>query len=265
MKKRIVSVLLCGILLFELTGCGKKKEEIKSDESNNSAIVDELNSKIKTLEEENNKFKSKDCRYTETYFFVDYYDYQGTVPTDKYIIVDKFQAQEPIIIRYNSSKFNINFEKGKNYEFTFTSIISNGVEDKKTVVDIKPTEKLGLEQIQESCYYDDNVVKTDNAIAYEQTILNNMDSIMEVSDLSSSNPYDYIDNNHYRSIVALGSGAVSVLEDMYNSGKLTELKAYISALAIEDITGCHLSTKYNWSSAEEFYNLWKTDNCGFEY
>ena len=123
---------------------------------------------------------------------------------------------------------------------------------------------MGLDQIQESCYYHDNVVNTDNAIAYEQTILDNMDGIMEVSDLSSSNPYDYIDNNHYRSIVALGSGAVSVLEDLYNSGKLTGLEAYISALAIEDITDCRLSTKYNWSSAEEFYNLWKNDNCEFK-
>lgn len=265
MKNKIGKFLICSALIFGLAGCGNKKKEIKSDESNNSAIVDELNSKIKTLEEENNKFKSKDCRYTETYFFVDYYDYQGDVPTEKYIIVDKFQAHEPIIIKYDSSKFNIDFEKRQNYEFTFTSLISNGVELKKTIVDIKPTDKIGLDQIQESCYYYDNVANTDNAIAYEQTIINNMDSIMEVSDSSSSNPYDYIDNNYYRSIVSLGKGAISVLENMYNSGKLTGLKAYISALAIEDITGCHLSTKYNWSSAEEFYNLWKTDNCEFEY
>ena len=264
MKKKILSILFCGTLLFGLTGCGNKKEEIKSDGGNSSTIVDELNLKIKTLEEENSKLKSKDCRYTETYFFVDYYDYQGTVPTDKYIIVDKFQAQEPIIIKYNSSEFNIDFEKGKNYEFTFTSTIKNGVEGRKIIVDIKPTDKIAFDQIQESCNYHENVVNTDNAIAYEQTILDNMDSIMNVSDSSSSNPYDYIDNNHYRSIVALGSGAVSVLEDMYNSGKLTGLEAYISALAIEDITDCRLSTKYNWSSAEEFYNLWKTDNCGFK-
>ena len=135
-----------------LVGCGNKKEEIKSDESINSAIVDELNSKIKILEEENNKFKSKDCIYTETYFFVDYYDYQGDVPTEKYIIVDKFQMHEPMIIKYDSSKFNIDFEKRQNYEFTFKSIVTNGVEGRKTIVDIKPTDKIGFDQIQESCY-----------------------------------------------------------------------------------------------------------------
>ena len=107
----------------------------------------------------------------------------------------------------------------------------------------------------EMCNYDE----------LENKISDNFKQVNNVSNLLSSNPYDYIDNEYYKNIVSLGKDAVPILEKMYKNRKLVGLNAYLSALAIEDITGCHLSTKYNWSSAEEFYNLWKTDNCEFEY
>ena len=105
-----------------------------------------------------------------------------------------------------------------------------------------------------------------NSEEIEKEILDNFNKILEVSDLLSSNPYDYTENEYYENIVNLGKPAVLVLIDMYNDGKLTGLNAYLSALAIEDITDCNLLEKYNinWSSADEFYQAWENNNCEFK-
>lgn len=99
----------------------------------------------------------------------------------------------------------------------------------------------------------------------ESEITSNFSKIMESSDLTSSNPYDYINNEYYDNIVKLGKDAVPVLEDMFDNGKISCLEAYISALAIQDITECNLYEKYNldWSTAEEFFELWKDNNCSY--
>lgn len=88
----------------------------------------------------------------------------------------------------------------------------------------------------------------------EKEIATNMEQIAKVTDKTSSNPYDYTKNEYYKNIVNLGKDAVPVLEDMYNKGKFTGVDAYLSALAIQDITQCNLNEKYNldWSTAEEF-------------
>lgn len=100
----------------------------------------------------------------------------------------------------------------------------------------------------------------------EKEITENFSKIMEVSDLKSSNPYDYTKNDYYNNLVALGVTAVPVLENMFNTGKLTGVEAYLSALAIQDITKCNLHDEYNleWETAEEFYEFWKDNNCNFK-
>lgn len=97
----------------------------------------------------------------------------------------------------------------------------------------------------------------------EKEITTNLEMITKVTDMTSSNPYDYTNNEYYKNIVNLGEDAVPVLESMYHDGKLTGVNAYLSALAIEDITGCDLYKEYNleWSTAEEFYTLWEDNNC----
>ncbi len=100
----------------------------------------------------------------------------------------------------------------------------------------------------------------------EKEIITNLDKIAEVTDLTSSNPLDYTKNEYYNNIVNLGDNAIYVLESMYKSGKLSGVNAYLSALAIEDISDCHLYEKYNleWSTAEDFYTLWENNNCSFK-
>ena len=99
----------------------------------------------------------------------------------------------------------------------------------------------------------------------EEEIKYNLSKIKEVSDLSSSNPYHYINNKYYQNIVDIGKDAVFLLREMYNAGELSGLDAYISALAIQDITNCNLLKEYKieWDTAKQFYELWENYNCGF--
>lgn len=248
-KTMICSILIFGLLLCVITGCNKKTlindDFVQTNVKNISISISNVSPSGATIKiKDNNKHP---YIYGEGYVIQKYEN--GKWQDVKTIIKNyAFNDMGYIVDKNNVVTFNIN------WEWLYGKLLYG----KYRIIKYVNKEEISIEfSIEETT--------TDITIAYEKTILDNMDSIMNVSVSSSSNPYEYIDNDHYRSIVALGSGAVSVLEDMYNSGKLTGLKAYISALAIEDITGCHLSTKYNWSSAEEFYNLWKTDNCEFEY
>ncbi len=85
----------------------------------------------------------------------------------------------------------------------------------------------------------------------KKIILENMQKIDEVSDMTSSNPYDYIKNEYYDNIVSLGNDAVPVLEEMYRTGELKGLHAFIAAIAVQEITG----TDLEWSTAEEFFSI----------
>lgn len=100
----------------------------------------------------------------------------------------------------------------------------------------------------------------------EKEVLTNLEQISGITDLSSSNPFDYTKNEYYKKIVSLGIDAVPTLESMYKDGKLSGLNAYLSALAIQEITDCNLSEKYHleWETAEEFYTLWQDNNCSFK-
>ncbi len=85
-------------------------------------------------------------------------------------------------------------------------------------------------------------------------------SNLSVEQALSSNPYDYINNDYYENIVALGVPAVTVLEENYHNGTYSGLDSYIAALAIQDITGLNLyeCTGSDWSTAEEFFEQWDT-------
>lgn len=107
------------------------------------------------------------------------------------------------------------------------------------------------------------VDKKDNSIKIK--ILENFKEISNSSNMTSSNPYDYTKNKYYDNIVELGTPAINVLENMYYNGELVGLDAYLSALIIQDISKCNLYKKYglDWSTADEFYELWKKYNCNF--
>ncbi|MCI8461096.1 MAG: hypothetical protein HFE81_06825 [Bacilli bacterium] len=108
--------------------------------------------------------------------------------------------------------------------------------------------------------------KYTNEEQIKKEITTNLEQIAEETDMTSSNPFDYTKNEYYNNIVNLGEDAVPILEDMYNKKELAGVNAYLSALAIQDITKCNLHEEYNldWSTAEKFYTLWKDNNCSFK-
>ena len=103
----------------------------------------------------------KECTYTETFQFVDYYNYDGINKSnvDYYIILDKWLNKEPIRIeRINSNIFDVEFVKGNNYEITYNIKVSydgetNLFTENKEIVNIKSTLKEGMDQIQETCKF----------------------------------------------------------------------------------------------------------------
>lgn len=74
----------------------------------------------------------------------------------------------------------------------------------------------------------------------------------------SSSPYDYINNEYYDNIVAMGFPAVQVIEEGYHSGHYGGLNAYIAGVAIQEITGMNLHecVGINWETAEQFFDSW---------
>lgn len=153
--KRIVEVtfgLLCICMFTFIILLYKKNNKLQSE-------VNDLK-KNENLVIEDNGFV-KECTYTETFQFVDYYNYDGINKSDVdfYIILDKWLSKEPIKIeRINSNIFDVEFVKGNNYEITYNIKVSydgetNLFTENKEIIDIKSTIKEGMDQIQETCKF----------------------------------------------------------------------------------------------------------------
>lgn len=105
-----------------------------------------------------------------------------------------------------------------------------------------------------------NVVspKANTSIAAE--VEQNFTQMSELSlqQITSSNPYDYINNEYYDNIVAMGFPAVQVIEEGYDSGHYGGLNAYIAGVAIQEITGMNLyeCVGIDWETAEQFFESW---------
>ena len=146
----ILIILVLGILLIYIFNDKKKvndsnlelKEELKSYMSKNNEQEEEI--ELLKAKEENEY-----CEYTQTFFYLGDYEYQADVPINKFIIMDKFQEHEPRIFTINTEKFNIDFKYKHNYEITFA--VNNNDYDKAYIINIVETDKLGLDQVQETC------------------------------------------------------------------------------------------------------------------
>lgn len=144
--------LLCVCMVTFIVLLYKKNNKLQSE-------VNDLK-KNENLVIEDNGFV-KECTYTETFQFVDYYNYDGINKSDVdfYIILDKWLSKEPIKIeRINSNIFDVEFVKGNNYEITYNIKVSydgetNLFTENKEIVNIKSTLKEGMNQIQETCKF----------------------------------------------------------------------------------------------------------------
>lgn len=148
----IVSIV-CGGIIYKSQKLAKEKGNL---ESNLNKYIDEnknLQNDIKTSNEKLNSYKNKTCEYTRTFLYLGDYKYTADVPTHKFIIVDRFQEHSPQILEINTEEFDIDFKPRHNYEITFSESINNSSYDKPTIKEIKETDKVGLDQIQEGCNF----------------------------------------------------------------------------------------------------------------
>lgn len=90
-----------------------------------------------------------ECTYTQTFKYIEDYEYKGATNKERFIVVERFQEFIPSILMINDE--NILKDKlitNNFYEITFVKDVISG---KYSIKEIKGTDKLGLDQTQETC------------------------------------------------------------------------------------------------------------------
>ena len=149
------------VIIIGLIGCN-----IYLTMQNKNIHTNKDNNKISKKSEEE---KYYDCSFTRTYRVVDLLDgYIAEVPEESYIVLDAFQTHSAFTHKI-SSEAKKNLEVNKYYEFTYYLKgrgIINDIEDVKNsisalnsiksdnslkvLLEVKETNKEGLEQVQEN-------------------------------------------------------------------------------------------------------------------
>lgn len=87
-------------------------------------------------------------------------------------------------------------------------------------------------------------------------MMSEINTMIEKQDASmqSSNPYDYIKNEHFNNIIGRGINALPVLTSELNSSSENGLKEYILAIAVQEITETNVNENAvnAWSNGKEW-------------
>lgn len=166
MKKNLL-IILVGVFALLSVGLGvyciKLNAEIDGLKSNNKITNNDV-------ENDNVEQIALDCSFTRTYKIIDLMDeYRAAVPERSFIIVDQFQFFVPVVHSL-PTKLKENLKVGEYYEFTYhikgkmdsskelemIDVVGMIVEEHPNndnltaTLQIKKTDKLGLDQTQES-------------------------------------------------------------------------------------------------------------------
>lgn len=160
--KKIIPYLLSVILLVVLiTTTILNKKEL----SDLNSEVDSYKKKVENLtnkDKEDNKNTTEDivykeCTYTRTYEFKDYYNYKTTDKNNYYIVLDTYLSKTgPIIEKISTDIFPKNFKKDNSYEITYHTEIRYDtnkkiISENNEIISIKKTDKTGMDQEQGAC------------------------------------------------------------------------------------------------------------------
>ena len=160
--KKIIPYLLSVILLVVLiTTTILNKKEL----SDLNSEVDSYKKKVENLtnkDKEDNKNTTEDivykeCTYTRTYEFKDYYNYKTTDENNYYIVLDTYLSKTgPIIEKISTDIFPKNFKKDNSYEITYHTEIRYDtnkkiISENNEIISIKKTDKTGMDQEQGAC------------------------------------------------------------------------------------------------------------------
>lgn len=162
LNNRLIMVLI--VIIIGLIGCNiylvMQNKSVNTNKESNEIVKEENN---------NSEEKYYDCSFTRTYRVVDLLDnYVAEVPEMSYIVLDAFQSHSAFTHKI-SPEIKKNLEVNKYYEFTYylkgIGIVNdmNDVIDRisfinsiksdnslKVLLEVKETEKIGLEQVQDS-------------------------------------------------------------------------------------------------------------------
>ena len=161
MKKIIpylLSIILLVILITIIILNKKEVSNLKSEVDSYKKKVEDLTNKDK----EDNKNTTEDivykeCTYTRTYEFKDYYNYNTTDKNNYYVVLDTYLSKTgPIIEKISTDIFPKNFKKDNSYEITYHTEIRYDtnkkiISENNEIISIKKTDKTGMGQEQGAC------------------------------------------------------------------------------------------------------------------
>ncbi len=165
-KGKIIQYLLISLLLAGCTNVKLKRAEEKANDYIEQITT--LTERLTKLSEEKEELLEKvekcepeiieegECAFTRTYHVVDIMKYQATDNISKFVILDQFQEYNPFIVKLTKDQASKLF-KNKMYEFTFNGSRKyknkeyNELFENFELTNIKETEKVGLDQLQETC------------------------------------------------------------------------------------------------------------------
>lgn len=155
----VIMILGLSILgIYNFDKIEKLNNSVEKCESENNSLKSEINNN--TIKDENIFANQgvKTCTYMETYEFVDYYENNNRV----FIIVDHVKALSknnlPLVLELDKDKFKKDFVKNQSYEITMEKSVGykgNSITyETIDIVKIEPTDKTGMEQINEFCVFE---------------------------------------------------------------------------------------------------------------
>lgn len=135
----------------------RSNQHLKEANQNLSSTVETLNEKITTLQKQVNQSGTGEivhqpCQFVRTYRFINFVTYDA-VSDAKFALVEEFQGSRPMIAKLTPEQAQ-NMKKGNYYEFTLQGTTEFGNRndlDFYTINTVTSTNKIGLEQTQESC------------------------------------------------------------------------------------------------------------------
>lgn len=81
--------------------------------------------------------------------------------------------------------------------------------------------------------------------------------ITNISYSADSNPYHYMDGEHFQELVALGPEAIPAIRRMISDSGENGLREYLLAIAVEEIAKTDIRRyECSWATAQEFLTAW---------
>lgn len=147
MKNKLILLLLLIILLLVLY-----INSLNTNITRQQNISDSYN----YISNKNMLANSKETSFKQTFIVLSKIDKFDNTGLYKYVVVDKFQYNTPVVIRINENDWNSLLENNY-YEFTFNRSLNYNNENNELInlfnnfeiVNIVKSEKNGLEQTQE--------------------------------------------------------------------------------------------------------------------